>query len=57
MPLGQVDPEWESYEWAHDLSADLWVWRVYLVRGDRGADVVVDFVDGSVYGLLEFTVN
>lgn len=52
-PLGQVEPGWEAYEWAHDLSADLWVWRVFLARGDKGAQVMIDFVDGSVYGVTE----
>lgn len=56
-PLGQVETLWELYDWAHDLSADLWVWRVFLVRGDRGATVMIDFVDGSVYGVVEGIVD
>jgi hypothetical protein len=57
-PLGQVAlPGWEDTDWGRGLSADLWVWRVFLVRGDRGADVVIDFVDGSVYGVVEGIVN
>lgn len=56
-PLGRVLPIWEGFEWAHDLSADLWVWRVFLVRGDRGADVFIDFVDGLVHGVIQTIVN
>jgi hypothetical protein len=51
-PLGQLDFLWETYEWADDLSADRWVWSVFLTRGDQGARVVIDFVDGSVYGVI-----
>jgi len=56
-PLGQVVPTWEDYEWAGDVTADRWVWRVFLARGDRGAEVVVDFVDGSVYGVIDLILN
>ncbi|MGH2445597.1 MAG: hypothetical protein ACRDGD_06105 [Candidatus Limnocylindria bacterium] len=57
-PIGQVLPAgWDIYEWARDFSADLWVWRVFLTHGDRGVDVVIDFVDGSVYGVVESIVN
>ena len=34
-------------EWARELPDDLWVWRVFLVRGDRGAHVFLDFVDAT----------
>jgi hypothetical protein len=33
------------------------VWRVFLVRDDRGVDVVIDYVDGAVYGVIEYIVN
>jgi hypothetical protein len=57
-PLGRVALSgWADSDWGRGLSADLWVWRVFLVRGDRGADVVIDFVDGSVYGITEGIVN
>ena len=56
-PLGRVEPAWESYPWAEDLSPDLWVWRVFLVRGDMGAIVIMDFADGSVHGILDVIVD
>ena len=56
-PLGQVAPYVEDTDWARDLSADLWVWQVSFVRGDRGVYVVIDFVDGSVYGKVESIIN
>ena len=59
-PIGKVLPfvlDGRKYEWAQDLSADRWVWRVELVRGDRAIDVVVDYLDGSVLGTVEYIVN
>jgi hypothetical protein len=56
-PLGQLMPYRAEDDWAGDLSADLWVWQVFLVRGDRGAHVWIDYVDGSVYGITETIVN
>lgn len=56
-PLGRLDPLWDTNDWARDLSADLWVWRVFLSDGDRGADVFIDFVDGTVYNVGEGIVN
>ena len=40
-----------------DLPADLWVWRVSLRRGDRGAYVMIDFVDGSVLGKVDSIID
>lgn len=59
-PIGQVIPhvlEDDHYEWAVGLVADRWIWRVHLVRGDEGVDVVVDYVDGSVLGTASYIVN
>jgi hypothetical protein len=39
------------------LSADLWVWRAFLVRADEGAEVIIDFVDGHVYGVVKHIVD
>ena len=51
-PLEQAVPEFESYEWARDLPADLRVWRVALTSGELGSLVVTDFMDGRVYGVV-----
>ena len=56
-PLGQVVPEFEDYEWARDLPADLRVWRVGLVSGELSALVVTDFMDGHVYGAVVGIAN
>ncbi len=56
-PLRQVVPEFESYEWARDLPADLRVWRVGLESGDLSALVVTDFMDGRVYGVVVGIAN
>jgi len=46
-----------SWNWARDLPPDLWVWSVYHSRGDRAAQVIIDFVDGTVYGIAEFILD
>lgn len=59
-PIGRILPhvlEDDHYAWAAELSPDHWVWRVFLVRGDRGVDVIVDFLDGAVLGTAEYIVN
>ncbi|MGH9174981.1 MAG: hypothetical protein ACRD1H_11520, partial [Vicinamibacterales bacterium] len=56
-PLGRIYPLWATNDWSRDLSGDLWVWRVFLVSGDRGADVVIDYVGGSVYVVSPWIVN
>jgi hypothetical protein len=44
-------------EWARDLAPDRWVWRIFFIRGDKGIDVVLDYLDGSVLGTVEYIVN
>lgn len=56
-PIGQIRPGWEDAEWGRGLPADLLLWRVFLVSGDASAEVIIDFVDGSVYGLSQGIVN
>jgi hypothetical protein len=59
-PIGRVLPdvlEDSHVEWAIDLSPDLWVWRVFLVRGDEGVDVIIDYADGTVLGTASYIVN
>ena len=59
-PIGRVEPhvlEDDYYEWARDLSPDRWIWRVYLVRGDEGMDVLIDYLDGSVLGMVGYIVD
>jgi hypothetical protein len=56
-PLGRVLQHFDGADWAVGLAADLWVWRVFLVSGGRGTDVVIDYVDGSVHGTIDYIVN
>lgn len=56
-PVSQVVLGRDGHDWARRLPDDLWVWRVFLVRGDAGADVIVDFVDGTVYGVMRYILN
>lgn len=52
-PVGQYN-QWGGFEWAADLPADLWVWTVSVSRGGGAVEVVIDFVDGRVYGVAKF---
>jgi hypothetical protein len=59
-PIGQVAPhvfESDYYEWAQDLAADRWVWRIHFLRADQAVEVFIDYLDGSVLGTVEYTVN
>ena len=59
-PIGRILPhvlEDDHYAWAAELLPDVWVWRVHLVLGDRGIDVIVDYLDGAVLGTAGYIVN
>ena len=45
------------HDWARDLPADTWAWRVFLVRDGEGATVIIDYADGTVYGLINSLVS
>ena len=51
-PIEQMMPDRGDYDWARELPADRWVWQVSLESRDRAerARVIIDFVDGTVYG-------
>ena len=56
-PVEQALPGREVWNWARDLPPDMWVWSVSFYRGDQGAQVIIDFVDGTVYGIAEYILN
>ncbi|HEU4864260.1 MAG TPA: hypothetical protein VFU44_10895 [Candidatus Limnocylindria bacterium] len=58
-PIGRVLPYVldGGYEWAQDIPADHWVWRIFAVRGDEGVDLVIDYVDGTLLGTTLGIVN
>lgn len=47
----------DATDWARDLPPERWVWRVFLVSGDMGRDVFIDYEDGIVLGVLISIVN
>jgi hypothetical protein len=51
-PLAQLRPDWSTYEWGKDLPANVRVWRVGLVSGELGGEVVIDFAAGSIYSAI-----
>lgn len=48
--LDSVRPGWEEEAWGQDFSGDLRVWVLGMRQGDLTAEVVLDAVDGSLYG-------
>ena len=57
IQLWQLNPGWEQYEWADGLSRDRWVWSAFFSSGDRGVEVVLDYVDGTVLGSIGGILN
>lgn len=56
-PVFRVAPYWLDPMRGPALDAETWVWRIFLVSGDRGLDVIVDYVDGSIRATAESIVN
>ena len=56
-PLERIRPGWQDYDWGRGLSADLSVWRVVMVAGELTAEVLIDHMDGSVYGSVVGIAN
>jgi hypothetical protein len=55
-PIGESLPDFRD-NWGGELTADQWVWGV-LARGDtRGMDILIDYVDGSVIGTVEYALD
>jgi hypothetical protein len=52
-----MDGTYLDADWAAGLPGDRWVWRIFLSRGDAGVDVVLDYLDGSVMGTVEYIVD
>lgn len=52
-PIGEVMPGYDGSELEQRLPGKHWIWRVFLARGDRGVQVWIDDVDGTVYGEIE----
>lgn len=56
-PITEMIPEPDAPDWAHGLDPDRWVWRVFLVSGDQGSEVFIDFENGSLLGVMDYIVN
>ena len=55
--IGRIRPGWQEEEWGQELPGDLPVWRVALAAGELGAEVIIDFADGSVYSSIAGIAN
>ncbi len=56
-PLERIMPRWQEYQWGRGLAADLPVWHVVMVAGEINGEVLISFVDGSVYGYVVGIAN
>jgi hypothetical protein len=46
--------DWENQDFTAGLDAEHWVWRVSLTRDAESVEIFVDYVDGSVLGVLSY---
>ncbi|HEX5040702.1 MAG TPA: hypothetical protein VFW95_11270 [Candidatus Limnocylindria bacterium] len=53
-PIANLLSEWTDYEWGRGLPADHWIWPISAERDDEGVAIIVDYVDGTVLGTLEY---
>jgi hypothetical protein len=56
-PIGDFLADYQDYEWGRELTADHWVWTGFALRGTQGVSMVVDYVDGTVIGTVEYTLD
>lgn len=48
---------WQDYEWRREPTADQWVWAVFAQRENQAIDMVIDYVDGTVIGTVEYALD
>ena len=57
-PIGDfLSPDYRDDDWVRELSADHWVWAGSARRGTQGMFMVIDYVDGTVVGTVEYTLD
>lgn len=56
-PIGDFLPDYRDYDWGRAVSADHWVWAISALRGTQGMSMFIDYVDGTVVGTVEFTLD
>jgi hypothetical protein len=56
-PIVDFLPDYRDYDWGRDLAADHWVWAVEATRESQAIAMVIDFIDGTVIGTIEFTLD
>jgi hypothetical protein len=56
-PIGDFIPDYQDYEWGRGVTADHWVWIALALRDNQSISLVLDFVDGTVIGTVEFTLD
>ena len=56
-PIGDFIPDYQEYGWDRDLTSDHWVWIALALRDNQSISVVIDYVDGTVIGTVEYTLD
>ena len=56
-PIGDFFPDYQDYDWGRELTADHWVWIVRALRENQSKSMVLDYVDGTVIGTVEYTLD
>ena len=57
-PIGDfLSPDDRDSDWVRELSADQWVWAFSVQRGTQGMSMFIDYVDGTVVGKVEYTLD
>ena len=52
-----LPPDYRDDDWVRELSAGQWVWAVSARRGTQDIYMFIDYVDGTVFGRVEFTLD
>ena len=56
-PIGDYVPDLQDHDWGRELAADHWVWLVSAWGRNQAVVMVIDYVDGTVIGTEEFTLD
>jgi hypothetical protein len=50
-------PDYRDDDWVRELPAHQWVWTFSAERGTQAMLMFIDYVDGTVVGTIEFTLD
>ena len=56
-PIANVYSDWQDHDWGQGIPADHWVWMANARRGTQGYVLIIDYVDGTVIGAIEYALD